>query len=163
MQLRPNLRRIYMVVRDMETYGPVAHQLGHRPLPDGVVELDGATYHSAMLDFGPSSIDGWLLMMVGAELGVEEEGLLDRDSRQLVVEGTRVKLTPLEFRVMDYLCQHEGKVVARMSLLADVWGYEYDGASNVVDVVVRSLRKKLGTRASAIETITGTGYRLRRG
>jgi DNA-binding response OmpR family regulator len=48
-------------------------------------------------------------------------------------------------------------------LLADVWGYDYDGGSNVVDVVVRSLRKKLGERAALIEAVRGTGYRLHAG
>jgi Transcriptional regulatory protein, C terminal/AAA ATPase domain len=163
MQLRPNLRRIYMVVRDMEGYGPVAQQLGFRPILDGPVELDGVSYHSAMLDFGPSSIDGWLMGMVAAELGADEEGLLDRDAQELVVGGQRVGLTPLEFKVMDYLSGHAGKVVTRASFLADVWGYDYDGGSNVVDAVVRSLRKKLGARASEIETVTGAGYRLRGG
>ena len=64
--------------------------------------------------------------------------------------------------VLDYLSQREGKAVPRAALLADVWGYAYEGGSNVVDVVVRSLRKKLGGRARAIETVSGVGYRYRR-
>jgi hypothetical protein len=163
MELRPHLRRIYMVVRDMEIYGPVAKELGFQLVPDGTLDLDGVPYYSVVLDFGPSSIDGWLIKLMGAELGEEGDELLDREAQELVVGGKRVKLTSLEFKTMDYLCQREGKVVARASLLEDVWGYAYDGGSNVVDVVVRSLRKKLGPRASAIETVTGTGYRLRRG
>lgn len=67
-----------------------------------------------------------------------------------------------EFGVMDYFSQHEGKVATRAALVANVWGYADDGGSNVVDVVVRSLRKKLSARASAIETVTGAGYRFRK-
>jgi DNA-binding response OmpR family regulator len=51
--------------------------------------------------------------------------------------------------------------VPRYALLADVWGYQADIGSNVVDAVVHTLRKKLGARASMIETVRGVGYRLR--
>jgi len=51
--------------------------------------------------------------------------------------------------------------VPRSSLLSNVWEQSYDGGSNVVDVVVRGLRKKLGNRASLIETVHGIGYRVR--
>jgi DNA-binding response OmpR family regulator len=64
---------------------------------------------------------------------------------------------------MHYLYEREGKVVTRASLVQDVWGYSYVGGSNVVDVVIRSLRKKLGDRSSMIETVTGAGYRFRGG
>jgi two-component system alkaline phosphatase synthesis response regulator PhoP len=50
-------------------------------------------------------------------------------------------------------------VVDRASVLRDVWGFEYDGGSNVVDSTIRSIRKKLGTHASSIETVRGFGYR----
>jgi DNA-binding response OmpR family regulator len=58
--------------------------------------------------------------------------------------------------------EREGQAVPRSALLDDVWHDTYQGGSNVVDVVVRSLRKKLGSRAAAIETVTRVGYRLRR-
>jgi DNA-binding response OmpR family regulator len=52
--------------------------------------------------------------------------------------------------------------VSRISALTDVWGYDYQGGgSNVVDATIRSLRKKLGEHASAIETVTGLSYRFR--
>jgi hypothetical protein len=60
-----------------------------------------------------------------------------------VVGGRRVDLTRLEFELLDYLYQRQGKVVDRSDLLRDVWGYTHVG-SNVIDTVVRSLRKKLG-------------------
>jgi hypothetical protein len=164
MEMRPQLRRIYCAQRDIETQWAALQHLGFRRIPEADVELDGATYHAIMLDFGPSSVDGWLASLVAAELGVEERNeILDVEARELVVDGRRVGLTPLEFAVMDHLYQREGKAVTRVSLLADVWGYNYEGGSNVVDVVVRSLRKKLGERASMIETVTGVGYRFRRG
>jgi two-component system alkaline phosphatase synthesis response regulator PhoP len=126
------------------------------------VELDGQAYHSAMLDFGPELFSGWLTSLVGLELGVEREDVLDVEARELVLDGQRIGLTPLEFDVMRYLHQREGEVVTRISLLEDVWGYDYTGGSNVVDARVWSLRKKLGEHAEMIETVPGAGYRFRR-
>jgi DNA-binding response OmpR family regulator len=123
--------------------------------------LDGKRYHTAMLDFGPSSVDGWLSWLVAGELGVNDDALLDLEARELVMDGRRVPLTPLEFSLMVYLQQHEGAAVSRESLLRDVWGHKYDVGSNVVDVVVRSVRKKLGSHAGLIETVAGFGYRFR--
>jgi len=62
---------------------------------------------------------------------------------------------------MRYLYEREGKALSRESLLRDVWGRKYDVGSNVVDVVVRSIRKKLGSHAGLIETVPGFGYRFR--
>ena len=61
---------------------------------------------------------------------------------------------------MRYLADRQGKVASRIALESDVWGYDYHGGSNVVDAVVRSLRKKLADKAALIETVHGatTGY-----
>lgn len=162
MEMRPQLRRLYYGQRDIATQWPAFRQLGHQRLPEANVELDGAVYNTLMLDLGPSSVDGWLAGLVAAELGVEEDDILDIDARELVIDGRSVHLTRLEFAVMAHLHQREGKAVSRASLLTDVWGYDYEGGSNVVDVVVLSLWKKLESKASVIETVTGVGYRFRR-
>ena len=159
MELRPELRRLYTTVCDIATYAPIVTPLGFVTLPDAV-RLDGAIYHSALLDFGPSSVDGWLAKLAARELLIEEDSIVDPVERQLVLDGRRVDLTRLEFDVLDYLQQRRGKVVDRSDLLRDVWGYSHVG-SNVIDTVVRSLRKKFGERASMIETVRGLGYRLR--
>ena len=161
MELRPNLRRVYLTVHDLPTYAPVAIKLGFRPLADCNVTFDGKIYHTAMLDFGFSSVDGWISGLVAAELGVEEIGILDVDARELVLDGVRTDLTKLEFDVLRYLIQNEGKAISRDKLLDDVWGQTYHGGSNVVDVVIRSVRKKIGPRADMIETVRGVGYRFR--
>ena len=88
-----------------------------------------------------------------------DDSVLDTAQRQLVVDGRRVDLTKLEFEFFDYLYQRRGKVVARASLMCDVWGYQYTGGSNVIEALVRSIRRKLGVRAAIIETIRGVGYR----
>jgi hypothetical protein len=156
--LRPNLRRAYGVSAGFLHY-PGLHKLGFRSF--GELKLDGTVYYLTVLDLGPGSVDGWLAGMVAAELGVEEGGILDIDARELVLNGRRATLTPMEFGVMNYLYQHQGKAVSRASLIENVWGYSYDGGSNVIDTVVLSLRKKLAERASVIEAVRGVGYRLR--
>ena len=157
MSLRPDLRRVYTAVRDLPTYAPAVLKLGFQPI--GTTELDGVTYHSAVNDFGPESVDGWLAGLVAAELGIEDERILDTDARALVVDQRRVPLTRLEFAVMEYLSERDGKAVSRAALIEDVWGYSYTGGSNVVDSVVRSLRRKLGEKASVIATVRGMAYR----
>jgi hypothetical protein len=158
LELRPHLRRVYLTVHDLEPHAAAALKLGFRVLPEAGV--DG--WHSAVLDFGPSSVDGWLARLVAAELGVEEDSLLDCAARELVFNGRRIGLTRLEFGVMEFLQRRTGEAVPRSALLASVWEQNYDGGGNVVDVVIRSLRKKLGEKASLIQSVHGVGYRLRR-
>lgn len=159
--LRPRLRRVYMTLQDIGPYAAAAQTLGFVPVPSCDVKLDGRTYFSAMLDFGPSSVDGWLARLVAAELGVTGNDMLDVDARELVIDDCRVRLTKLEFSVFRYLREREGKAVAREALIQDVWGHKYDVGSNVVDAVIKNLRKKLGKKSELIETIAGYGYKFR--
>jgi class 3 adenylate cyclase len=71
MELRPSLRRIYFPVKDVSTFEPILFPLGFVSLEKANRVLGGINYHSFMNDFGPSSVDGWLATIVGAELGVE--------------------------------------------------------------------------------------------
>jgi DNA-binding response OmpR family regulator len=128
-----------------------------------VVAVGGDVYHLNVNDFGPESVDGWLAGLVAAELGVDAPELLDRLARELVLGKERVPLTRLEFGVLEYLMDREGQAVSRASLIQDVWGHSYTGGSNVIEAVVRSLRKKLRDRASCVETVSGVGYRFRSG
>ena len=163
MALRPGLRRVYTTVRNLATYAPIVTRLHFTPLAGMEIDLDGETYYSAMLDFGPSSVDGWLADLVAEELGLEQDDVaVDTDAGELRLHGRSIALTPLELGVMAQLCRQEGKVVNRPTLLQEVWGGGYAGGSNIVDSVVRSLRKKLGEDASSIETVRGYGYRFRR-
>ena len=85
--------------------------------------------------------------------------LLDLARRQASIEDEAVALSEREFRLLHHLMQHEGEIVSRERLLADVWGYHFDPRSNVVEVCMRRLRKKLGPHAP-IETVRNAGYRL---
>jgi DNA-binding response OmpR family regulator len=85
--------------------------------------------------------------------------VLDVARRQASVGERTADLSDREFRLLHHLLIHVGEVVSRERLLAEVWGYDFDPGSNVVDVCIRRLRQKLGPDA-AIETIRHAGYRL---
>jgi len=84
---------------------------------------------------------------------------LDLARRQARVENRVTDLSDREFRLLYHLVAHAGEVVSRERLLSEVWGYSFDPGSNVVDVCIRRLRKKLGPE-SPIETVRHAGYRL---
>ncbi len=92
--------------------------------------------------------------------GVLERGGLRVDvaARRVTVDGRDVDLSAREFALAEVFLRHAGQVLSREQLLSRVWGYDFDPGSNVVDVYVRYLRKKLG--AERIETVRGSGYRL---
>jgi DNA-binding response OmpR family regulator len=85
--------------------------------------------------------------------------VLDLNRRQARVDEHVVDLSDREYRLLYHLVSHAGEVVSRERLLSEVWGYSFDPGSNVVDVCVRRLRKKLGS-PSPIETVRHAGYRL---
>lgn len=85
--------------------------------------------------------------------------VLDVARREVVMGEMVVVLSDREFRLLHTLVEHAGEVVSRESLLESVWGYTFDPGSNVVDVCVRRVRKKLGPRAP-IETVHHVGYRV---
>lgn len=162
LELRPSLRRVYLTLRELTPYAAVLQTLDFQVLLLGNPRGNTDGYSTAMPDFGPSSVDGWLTRLVAAELGVSDHELLDCAARELVLEGRRVSLPKLEFGVMEYLQRNAGEAVSRIDLLENVWEQKYNGGSNVVDVVIRALRKKLADNASAIESVHGIGYKLRK-
>jgi DNA-binding response OmpR family regulator len=85
--------------------------------------------------------------------------VLDLARRQARLDDVICDLSDREFRLLHHLVLHAGEVISRERLLADVWGYTFDPGSNVVEVCVRRLRKKLGPDAP-IETVRHAGYRL---
>jgi DNA-binding response OmpR family regulator len=96
----------------------------------------------------------------GEELTVLRAGsvTLDIRTRRATVDDRTVELTAREFGLLETFLRHPDQVLSREQLLSLVWGYDFDPGSNVVEVYVRALRKKLGERV--IETVRGMGYRL---
>jgi DNA-binding response OmpR family regulator len=83
---------------------------------------------------------------------------LDVTRRRAFVGETVADLSDREFRLLHFLMLHAGQVVSRQRLLSEVWGFDFDPRSNVVDVCVRRLRRQLGPDAP-IETVRNAGYR----
>jgi DNA-binding response OmpR family regulator len=83
---------------------------------------------------------------------------LDLRTRRAAVEGRTIELSAREFTMLEAFMRHPGQVLSREQLLSHVWGYDYDPGSNVVDVYVGYLRRKLG--AGRIATVRGMGYVL---
>lgn len=83
---------------------------------------------------------------------------LDLRTRRADVEGRSVDLSAREFALAETFCRHPDQVLSREQLLSRVWGLDFDPGSNVVEVYIRYLRRKLG--ADRIETVRGMGYRL---
>jgi DNA-binding response OmpR family regulator len=84
---------------------------------------------------------------------------LDLRARRASAEGREAELTAKEFSLLETFLRHSGQVLSREQLLSHVWGYDFDPGSNVVDVYVGYLRRKLG--AERFETVRGMGYRLK--
>ena len=84
---------------------------------------------------------------------------LDLRTRWASVNGERVELSAREFELLRTFLEHPDQVLSREQLLARVWGYDYDPGSNVVDVYVGYLRRKLGQ--DRFETVRGVGYRFK--
>ena len=85
----------------------------------------------------------------------------DPAALELTVDGTPVALTMRESGVIRLLMANPGRVVSRERILNGVWGVSEDPLTNIVDVYVARLRRKLGGRGASIETVRGAGYRLR--
>jgi DNA-binding response OmpR family regulator len=89
--------------------------------------------------------------------------VIDVDSREASIDDTRIMLTRTEFDVLALLSAHPGIVMSRQQILESVWGGEWVGADNIVDVHVGHLRRKLGDNTSTprfVMTVRGVGYRM---
>ena len=88
---------------------------------------------------------------------------LNRDTRDVGRAGETIELTPKEYAVLEYLMRHAGKVMSRTLITEYAWGYHFDPGTNIVDVVINHLRKKVDARHARklITTVRGVGYVLK--
>jgi two-component system copper resistance phosphate regulon response regulator CusR len=88
---------------------------------------------------------------------------LHLDTREVARNGTTIELTPKEYTVLEYLMRHAGRVMSRTLITEYAWGYHFDPGTNIVDVVINHLRKKIDAshRTKLIHTIRGVGYVIR--
>jgi two-component system response regulator MtrA len=91
---------------------------------------------------------------------------IDEPRHRVLVRGGEVNLTPMEFELLYFLAANSGQVFDRETLFREVWGYDYVGETNLVDVCVRRLREKVEiepSRPRIIITVRGVGYKLAEG
>ena len=88
---------------------------------------------------------------------------LHLDTREVARGGTAIELTPKEYTVLEYLMRHAGRVMSRTLITEYAWGYHFDPGTNIVDVVINHLRKKIDANHNPklIHTIRGVGYVIR--
>jgi DNA-binding response OmpR family regulator len=118
-------------------------------------------------------IEEELIARVGAILrraerplvGVLEAGALrvDLAARNVTYDGKPVPLGATEFRLLEFLARNAGMALSRAQIVERIWDYDFDGSTNIVDVYVSQLRRKLGTLGARgiIETVWGIGYRIK--
>lgn len=144
---------------------PVIILTARNSTADTVAGLDGGAADYVTKPF----VFEELLARIRARLRMTEEATetvlqangvtLDLRTRRATADGQMVELSSREFILAETLFRHPGQVLSREQLLSHVWGYDFDPGSNLVDVYIGYLRKKLGH--SLIETVRGAGYRLR--
>jgi hypothetical protein len=152
---RPRMARIYSraYAEDRE----LQYRLGFR----SVEQSRTGVPDTMVLEVPGGDIIGWVSALVDAGTrGMAHGDELDfaRDRREIVVGGRAIELTPLEAQVLAELIDRTPAVVRREDLIARIWRRAYVG-SNVVDTVVRTLRKKLDRRSDCIQTVPKAGYR----
>ncbi len=88
---------------------------------------------------------------------------VDLDAREVKRAGQAIELTPKEFLVLEYLARHAGRVLSRTLITEYAWGYHFDPGTNIVDVVINHLRKKIDAphERKLIHTVRGVGYVLK--
>jgi len=85
---------------------------------------------------------------------------LDGETREVKRGGERIELTPKEYTVLEYLMRHAGRVMSRTLITEYAWDYHFDPGTNIVDVVINRLRKKVdtGQAQKLVHTVRGVGY-----
>ena len=88
---------------------------------------------------------------------------LDMGSREVFRAGRAIELTPKEYAVLEYLMRHPGRVMSRTLITEYAWDYHFDPGTNIVDVVINRLRKKVdsGAEKKLLHTVRGVGYVIR--
>ena len=89
--------------------------------------------------------------------------VLDARRRTVSYRGAAIDLTLREFDLLEFLMRHPGQALSRDAILSNVWGYDFLGGSNVIDVYVRYVRQKLDAQGAPplVHTVRGLGYALR--
>ena len=155
------------VLRDLRRAGvaiPVIVLTARDSVPDKVAGLEGGADDYITKPFAFEELLARVRVRLRGDRVAEPTVLQVRDTsldlrtRQLIVDGRAADLSAREFALAEVFFRHPGQVLSREQLLSQVWGYDFDPGSNVVDVYVGYLRRKLGKHR--ISSVRGMGYRL---
>ena len=160
------------VLREMRAYGnntPVLLLTAMGTVEDRVAGLDAGAddYLVKPFDFNELLARVRAIVRRGGERAgnVMTSGdlTLDSASRTVTRGGQEIKLTAKEFDILEYLMQNQGRVLSRDKLSNHIWNYDYDGGSNVIDVYMYHLRRKIDRDfdEKKIQTVKGAGYMIK--
>jgi two-component system copper resistance phosphate regulon response regulator CusR len=151
-------------LRERESKLPVVILTARDSVRDTVVGLEGGADDYITKPFRFEELLARVRVRLRGERAAEQtvlrngDAVLDLRTRQIVLGGTTIDLSAREFALAEIFFRHPGQVLSREQLLSQVWGYDFDPGSNIVDVYVGYLRRKLGKER--IASIRGMGYRL---
>jgi DNA-binding response OmpR family regulator len=146
---------------------PVIVLTARDAVPDRVSGLEGGADDYVTKPFSFEELLARIRVRLRSDRGPEKtvlqagDAVLDLRTRRLTVGTRTLELSAREFSMAELFFRHPAQVLSREQLLSNVWGYDFDPGSNVVDVYVGYLRKKLGK--GRIKTVRGMGYRLEPG
>ena len=134
---------------------------------DKVIGLDSGADDYVTKPFGMMELVSRIKAVLRRTEGTKKEMIISNgpiklniEKHEVTVDGTPVSLTLKEFELLERLVRNPNIVLTRDSLLAEIWGYDFDGETRTIDVHVRTLRQKLGPVGEMIETVRGVGYRM---
>ena len=167
-------KRVLYIQEGMQAYGRLARLTAELDAEFEVVSADAAARGlpaHLRADFALStSTDDELLIrmrhllwpgeeMANSDFITVDSMVINLSTYQVLVDGSPVDFTYLEYALLAFLVTHSGHVYSRDALLSRVWGFDYFGGSRTVDVHVRRVRSKLGNDlASHLRTVRGVGY-----
>ena len=158
----------FTVLRELRSRGqrlPTVILTARDDVDDTVAGLEGGADDYVTKPFRFEELLARIRVRLRPERGTNEPSalhvgdvVLDSRTRRVAVDGRTEELSAREFTMLETFMRHPGQVLTREQLLSHVWGYDHDPGSNVVDVYVGYLRRKVGTQR--IATVRGVGYRF---
>jgi len=156
-------------VRAQGIFVPILILTGHNDTEDKVLALNMGADDYLTKPFSVAELGARiraLLRRPKEALPIEiklQDVVLNTTTRKVIRDSSEIPLTLKEFGVLEYLMRHPNQVINRDQILDHVWDFEFNSFSNIVDVHINNLRKKLndGNKENYLETVRGIGYRFK--
>ena len=156
-------------IRANENHAPVLLLTAKDAVEDRVIGLDSGADDYLVKPFAFDELLARIRVLTRRPFGAVsnifqvDDLQVDCHSRTVTREGEEIEVSSKEFAILEYLIRNKGIVLSREKIEEHVWNYEYEGGSNIVDVYIRYLRKKIdsGYSNKLIQTVRGAGYVLR--